>query len=343
MALAFLAISKLEPECTGRGYSVGEVPLAGETQRFCPLCDRPFVEAEAVLRCEGCGVLHHPACWVRNGGCVTEREHQVVPSAIAFNSGPPVAGQAPHPGEGTRRFERPGQPAVAPYVPVPPDEGEVIGEPPPPPVRAVQRPVPPPEMPPAPPPQRSPRPVPPPPEPMGPVQHGRYAVRATAEGRPLPAIYGRHQILRLWYLPVAAFLAVLVALVVIWGADQLLGGDDAPGAPPPTATSGAQPTATRGVARTPDPSPSPGATATSTGDPTAKFRPGDIVVVTGAGDCLNVRVGPARANDAIVCLQDGREMTITGGPEVADGFRWWKVRTTLGEGWAAEDFMTKKP
>ncbi|MBN9494403.1 hypothetical protein J0H33_13825, partial [bacterium] len=40
-------------------------------QRFCPLCNRVFTAGEAVLRCEGCGIMHHPACWVTNGGCST--------------------------------------------------------------------------------------------------------------------------------------------------------------------------------------------------------------------------------------------------------------------------------
>src|SRR5688572_21586216 len=71
-------------------------------QRFCPLCDRTFADGEAVLRCEGCGVMHHPACWVKNGGCATNTEHQPVPIALAYANDKPLSGQAPHPGEGTR-------------------------------------------------------------------------------------------------------------------------------------------------------------------------------------------------------------------------------------------------
>jgi uncharacterized protein YraI len=72
---------------------------------------------------------------------------------------------------------------------------------------------------------------------------------------------------------------------------------------------------------------------------TGSFAIGANVVVFGSGDCLNVRVGPARANDAIVCLPDGETLTITGGPQAADGFTWWKVRTAVGEGWSVEDFL----
>jgi len=176
------------------------------------------------------------------------------------------------------------------------------------------------------------------------VQHGRYAVRATAEGKPLPEIYGRHRFLRLWYIPVAICLAVVVAASVIWAGGKLFGGSDSAPAfisPPtqPPATLPAQPVGTP----TSNSKPSPTAVTSATPSLVGKFRFADLVVVTGAGDCLNVRVAPGRTNAAIVCLQDGKEMTVSGGPEIADGFRWWKVKTTLGEGWAAEDFMTKKP
>src|SRR5690349_5864478 len=71
-------------------------------QRFCPLCDRTFQEGEAVLRCEGCSVLHHPGCWVTNGGCATKNEHRVTPAAMAYTTGEVNAGAPRQPGEGTR-------------------------------------------------------------------------------------------------------------------------------------------------------------------------------------------------------------------------------------------------
>jgi hypothetical protein len=187
--------------------------------------------------------------------------------------------------------------------------------------------------------------LPPPPDLGGPVQHGRYAVRATAEGKPLPEIYVRHRYLRFWYLPAGAVVVIVVATGVVWGAAKLFGGgrdEAAPAAPLPTVAS----TATTPPTLQPTSDARPTMTVTGptpTPNLVGKFRFADVVVVTGAGDCLNVRVAPGRSNDAIVCLQDGREMTVSGGPESADGLRWWKVKTTLGEGWAAEDFMVKKP
>ena len=67
-------------------------------------------------------------------------------------------------------------------------------------------------------------------------------------------------------------------------------------------------------------------------------------MVTGAApDCLNVRVAAGTGNDAIVCVQDGTELRITGGPTTASELTWWKVETELGEGWAAEDYLSRKP
>ncbi|MBK7726350.1 MAG: hypothetical protein IPI33_14310 [Dehalococcoidia bacterium] len=52
---------------------------------------------------------------------------------------------------------------------------------------------------------------------------------------------------------------------------------------------------------------------------------------------------PGRENDAIVCVKDGTDLRVVGGPESAGELIWWKVQTELGEGWAAEDYLVKKP
>ncbi|HET7738977.1 MAG TPA: RING finger protein, partial [Tepidiformaceae bacterium] len=58
-------------------------------QRFCPLCDKVFSPGEAVLRCTGCDVLHHPGCWVTNGGCATANPHESAPVAQAYGMDAP--------------------------------------------------------------------------------------------------------------------------------------------------------------------------------------------------------------------------------------------------------------
>jgi len=159
----------------------------------------------------------------------------------------------------------------------------------------------------------------------------------------MPQIYDRHRIFEYWYVPAAVLLALFVAVSVVWSVGKLTGGSDSnkadqvtptaePGGglttPVPSASAPASPAASQ----TPGPSTGPG-----------KFKGGDAVVVTGTGDCLNVRVKAGRENDAIVCVKDGTELKITAGPETASELTWWKVRTELGEGWAAEDYLVKKP
>ncbi len=163
--------------------------------------------------------------------------------------------------------------------------------------------------------------------------------------KPLPKIYDGHPLLRYWYVPAAVVIAVLVAFSVIWVAGKIRGGDGGDpqsGQPTPAATvaggTGKTPQSSTTAAPTAATSPTP---APSTG--AGKFKGGDILVVHDTGDCLNVRVKAGLANDAIICVADGTELAVTGGPEDADGLTWWKVRTELGEGWAAEDYLSKKP
>lgn len=297
--------------------------LTAQVQRFCPICNRAFGDGEAVLRCEGCGVLHHPGCWVKQGGCATDGEHDMTPVALAYAQQPAPQPIVLHPGEGVRVKTRRAPPRLA--LPPGDDTETVIGAanpPPRPPVHHTQ-PLPLTVQPPTPP--------------------RRYGATAgvAAGPRTMPSIYNRHGLLAFWYVPVAAALAVAVALGVIWVFAQLGDGDEATPAAPTTAA-GTQ------AASTPGAAPARGVgspTAATSGTPlaTGKFRVGEAAVVTGTGDCLNVRVAAGRANDAIVCLRDGETVTVTGGPTLIDGLTWWKVKTAIGEGWAAEDYLSKRP
>lgn len=285
--------------------------------------------------------MHHPGCWVTNGGCATQAEHRAAPQAMAYSTGArPPGAQAPHPGEGTRAVPPPPIHAEAPepipfrplgrpqHLPATPPSGpdgddQVIGEPP-----VIHRRLPENEIPPAAPPRRY---VPP---------TGEQMPR-----KPLPQIYERHKIVAYWYVPVAVAVAVLVALGVIWGADRLFGGDPERATPEPTPIASIGGTGTGQTstpATTASATTSPTASATMTTGP-GKFSAGQTLVVTGTGDCLNVRTNPGVDNDAIICIADATEVKVTGGPEQAGGLTWWKVETRLGEGWAAEDYLVKKP
>jgi hypothetical protein len=300
------------------------------TQRFCPLCNRPFAQGEAVLRCEGCTVMHHPGCWVTNGGCATEASHKVLPVAMAFDGGAPAGQPAPHPGEGTRVAPRPDTPAnpnqpirfeprprvTPPAVPAGGAIGADQAEAPVPVVGGNEPII-----------GAMPRPAAP----------KRY-VGSTADHAPLakgmPSIYNRHRILRHWYIPAAALLVFVVAVGVVWLGDQFRG----------SGSSGAS-VATTTAALTPGPTSAQGAgTALPSGtvSPNAKFKAGDSVTVTGTGDCLNVRSGPARSNAAVTCLPDGTTVTVVDGPQSGDSLTWWKIHTPAGDGWAAEDYLVKK-
>lgn len=105
--------------------------------------------------------------------------------------------------------------------------------------------------------------------------------------------------------------------VRFWG----LGGA-LPILPPPTST--------------PRPTPSEGPTLTPTAEPELTVG-GAAVVTTTGGDALNVRSGPGRSFDIVTRLPDGTVVSIIEGPQRADGFTWWKIRTADGvEGWAVE-------
>ncbi len=95
-------------------------------------------------------------------------------------------------------------------------------------------------------------------------------------------------------------------------------------------------------------------TATAIPLPTATPTPVPVLtigsnatVTTTDGDSLNMRGGAGRAFDIVAKLPDGTPVTLIDGPQDADGFTWWKVRTADGsEGWvveAAEDERTLIP
>lgn len=65
---------------------------------------------------------------------------------------------------------------------------------------------------------------------------------------------------------------------------------------------------------------------------------GEATVFPLSGDKLNVRAGAGRANNIVTQLEPGVIVTLIDGPQVADGFRWWKIRLPDGvEGWAVDE------
>jgi uncharacterized protein YgiM (DUF1202 family) len=62
-----------------------------------------------------------------------------------------------------------------------------------------------------------------------------------------------------------------------------------------------------------------------------------VRVIEGA---LNLRSSAALDADVVAVLSEGARLTITGGPTAADGYTWYRVRSTsAGDGWCAGEFL----
>ena len=85
---------------------------------------------------------------------------------------------------------------------------------------------------------------------------------------------------------------------------------------------------------------------TVTAAPTAftQIAPGAQVVVEGTqGQGLNLRASASTSARLVGSAKDGDVLTVVAGPQEADGYTWWSVKTSDGkEGWAAGQFLVLK-
>lgn len=160
-------------------------------------------------------------------------------------------------------------------------------------------------------------------------------------------------------LPPWALLAILVGIVVLLCVGLVLlvqalrgeGEGETPTAPPettlPVVPTGVEPTAaaTGAVAPT-DTAVLPIDTPEATAEPTGAATPGEIgpgarVAVTGTqGSGLNLRTEPGTGAEVVINAPEGAVLTVVEGPQEADGYVWWKLRTDEGEeGWGAADWL----
>lgn len=68
---------------------------------------------------------------------------------------------------------------------------------------------------------------------------------------------------------------------------------------------------------------------------------GSQIVVTGAGNNLNARTQAGTSFPIVATLAQGSLLNVVGGPINADGFTWWQVITTQGNGWIAQGSATE--
>lgn len=158
-------------------------------------------------------------------------------------------------------------------------------------------------------------------------------------------------------LPPWALLALLVGIIILLCVGLVLivqalrGGGDEEGTAtrPPTQTADVMPTNTRSLFTvTPVVTPTdtvvlPIETPLPTDVPT-EIRPGVQVVVQGTGGAgLNLRGEPSTEGQIVANAREGAVLTVLDGPQEADGYVWWQVRTADGkEGWGAARWLVLK-
>ena len=154
-----------------------------------------------------------------------------------------------------------------------------------------------------------------------------------------------------------AIVVLLVLLILAMLAKACSGKDDKKTATPPiiptqvilptlTPTAAAQATATpidSGSQAPAEPTVAPQPTVDVAPAPATngKFNINQTVVVTGTDrEKLSFRAGPGTGYNRLRVVKDGVNLVVIGGPEQADGFTWWQLKTPKGEvGWAVEDYL----
>ncbi len=137
--------------------------------------------------------------------------------------------------------------------------------------------------------------------------------------------------------PTTAALPTFTPTLAPLPTQSLESGSEAPAGGGLEATPEATPAEAPAVQPTQPPAPAP-TTAPATG---GKFTIGQTVVVTGTGkDKLSFRAGPGTDYKRVGVIKDGVRLTVIGGPEKADGYTWWQLKTPKGYvGWAVEDYL----
>src|SRR5690606_30760061 len=78
-------------------------------------------------------------------------------------------------------------------------------------------------------------------------------------------------------------------------------------------------------------------TASSAAPAVGKFKVGDTLEVD--TDYLNIRTEPSIRSGAVATIALGTRATVLDGPRPAGGFRWYRLETSHGRGWAVEQYL----
>ncbi len=70
---------------------------------------------------------------------------------------------------------------------------------------------------------------------------------------------------------------------------------------------------------------------------TGKFAINDLATVT---ETLNLRSSASTSSGIVAVLPPGTSARILAGPQSANGYTWWQIRTSRGTGWAVQDWLT---
>lgn len=71
-------------------------------------------------------------------------------------------------------------------------------------------------------------------------------------------------------------------------------------------------------------------------DPSDKFEINERVRTT---EAVNMRSAPSTTGTVVAVLQAGTIGTVVDGPRTGSGYTWWRVETSQGTGWVAEDWL----
>lgn len=77
--------------------------------------------------------------------------------------------------------------------------------------------------------------------------------------------------------------------------------------------------------------------ASDAAPPVGKYETGDDLIIN--ADVVNIRVEPSLRAPVVANVPFAENASVVEGPMPAGGYRWYKVTTAYGEGWAAEQYL----